>query len=97
MTKPKLLNSCELKRNELQTQGLHRSSTSSTVLRTERSIWKRAKRIDAPIVFAIWAWTVESLAPVVKTLSRTEMTGLMEHIFTMPEVKQARQRSGGSP
>ena len=30
---------------------------------------------------------MESLAPVVKTLSRTEMTGLMEHIFTMPEVK----------
>lgn len=33
--------------------------------------------------------TVESLAPVVKALSRTEMTGLMEHIFALPEVEQA--------
>ena len=33
--------------------------------------------------------TGESLAPVVKALSRTEMTGLMEHIFALPEVEQA--------
>ena len=33
--------------------------------------------------------TVESIAPVFKDLSRTEMIGLMESIFTMPEVKQA--------
>ena len=33
--------------------------------------------------------TVESLAPVFKDLSRTEMTGLMEHIFALPEVEQA--------
>lgn len=33
--------------------------------------------------------TVESLAPVFRDLSRTEMTGLMEHIFALPEVEQA--------
>ena len=33
--------------------------------------------------------TVESIAPVFKDLSRTEMTGLMEHIFALPEVEQA--------
>ena len=33
--------------------------------------------------------TVESLAPEVKNLTRTEMTELMEHIFGLPEVQRA--------
>lgn len=32
---------------------------------------------------------VESLAPEVKNLTRTEMHGLMENIFSLPEVKRA--------
>ncbi len=32
---------------------------------------------------------VESLAPEVKDLTRTEMTGLMEQIFVLPEVQRA--------
>ena len=33
--------------------------------------------------------TIESLAPEVKDLTRTEMTELMEHIFSLPEVRRA--------
>lgn len=33
--------------------------------------------------------TIESLAPEVKELTRTEMTELMEHIFSLPEVQRA--------
>ena len=33
--------------------------------------------------------TIESLAPEVKELTRTEMTELMEYIFSMPEVQRA--------
>ena len=33
--------------------------------------------------------TIESLAPEVKDLTRTEMTELMEHIFTLSEVQRA--------
>ena len=33
--------------------------------------------------------TIESLAPEVKDLTRTEMTELMEHIFSLPEVQRA--------
>ena len=33
--------------------------------------------------------TIESLAPEVKELTRTEMTELMEHIFGLPEVQRA--------
>ena len=32
---------------------------------------------------------VESVAPEVKDLTRTEMTELMEHIFSLPEVQRA--------
>ncbi len=32
---------------------------------------------------------VESLAPEIKNLTRTEMLGLMENIFSLPEVKRA--------
>ena len=33
--------------------------------------------------------TIESLAPEVKDLTRTEMTELMEQIFSLPEVQRA--------
>ena len=33
--------------------------------------------------------TIESLAPEVKDLTRTEMTELMEHIFSLSEVQRA--------
>lgn len=39
---------------------------------------------------------VESLAPVFKDLSRTEMTELMEHIFALPEVEQALRKAAAA-
>ena len=41
-------------------------STSSTVLRTERNIWRKAKGRNAPIVFAIWAARLRALPDVYK-------------------------------
>lgn len=36
---------------------------------------------------------VESIAPAVKDMTRTEMTELMEYIFRLPEVLQAVERA----
>ena len=82
------MNSSELKKNELR-RSLHRNNTSWSVLRTERSIWRKAKGTKRTHRFCNLGGTVESLAPEVKDLTRTEMTELMEHIFSLSEVQRA--------
>ena len=59
MEKPKTL--------EQLKQGLHRSSTSSTALRTERSFWNRASERNAPTAFVIWAAQWRALPQCSKT------------------------------
>ena len=53
MTKPKTLEQLRADKE--------RAETSSTVLRTERNIWRKAKGRNAPIVFAIWAARLRAL------------------------------------
>ena len=71
------MNSFELKKSKWKS-GLHRNSTNWSVWRTERNI-----------CLCNLGGTIESLAPEVKNLTRTEMTELMEHIFGLPEVQRA--------
>lgn len=66
MENRKPLNSFGLKKSELK-QGLHRSSTSSTALRTERSFWNRASERNAPTAFVIWAAQWRALPQCSKT------------------------------
>lgn len=84
-----------LKKSELK-QGLHRSNTSSTALKTGRSFWNRASEKKRTHRLCNLGGTVESLAPVFKDLSRTEMTGLLEHIFALPEVEQALREAAAA-
>ena len=56
----KPLNSSEPKRNE-QRRSLRRNSTSWSVWRTERSIWRKANAPSAPTAFAIWAARLRAL------------------------------------
>ena len=88
MAKPKTLNSSEPKRNRSR-HSLHRNSTSWSVWRTERSIWRKARDKKRTHRLCNLGGTIESLAPEVKDLTRTEMTELMEQIFSLSEVQQA--------
>ena len=60
MEKAKTLEQLRAEKEQLR-RSLHRNSTSSTVLRTERSIWRKVKGRNAPIVFAIWAARLRAL------------------------------------
>ena len=44
-----------------QRRSLHRNSTSWSVWRTERSIWRKARDRNAPTAFAIWAARLRAL------------------------------------
>ncbi len=50
---------------------------------------RKANARNAPTAFAIWAERLRALPPEVKDLTRTEMTELMEHIFSLSEVQRA--------
>ena len=60
MTKPKTLEQLRAEKERAETQ-LHRRSTSWSVWRTERSIWRKANAPSAPTAFAIWAARLRAL------------------------------------
>ena len=88
MTNRKPSTSSEPKRNEPR-RSLHRNSTSWSVWRIERSIWRKGERTKRTHRLCNLGGTIESLAPEVKDLTRTEMTELMEYIFSLSEVQRA--------
>ncbi len=88
MAKPKTLEQLRAEK-ERPRHSLHRNSTSWSVWRTERSIWRKARDKSAPIVFAIWAARLRALPRRSKISHRAEMTELMEHIFSLSEVQRA--------
>ena len=82
------MNSSEPKRNELR-RSLHRRSTSSNRLENRKKYLEKGERTKRTHRLCNLGDTVESLAPEVKDLTRTEMTELMEHIFSLSEVQRA--------
>ena len=83
------MNNSELKKNEPR-QGLHRNSTSSRESGGQRKKhYEKGERKKRTHRLCNLGGTIESLAPEVKDLTRTEMTELMEHIFSLSEVQRA--------
>ena len=85
----KTLSSSEPKRNEVETQLAQETAQAGAsgeqkeVSGERRDAQKRTHRL------CNLGGTIESLAPEVKDLTRTEMTELMEHIFSLSEVQRA--------
>ena len=82
------MNSFEPKRNELR-RSLHRRSTSSNRLENRKKYLEKGERQKRTHRLCNLGGTIESLAPEVKDLTRTEMTELMEYIFSLSEVQRA--------
>ena len=82
------MNSSEPKRNKSR-RSLHRNSTSWSVLENRKKYLEKGERQKRTHRLCNLGGTIESLAPEVKDLTRTEMTELMEHIFSLPEVQRA--------
>ena len=60
-----------------------------TRLENRKQYYEKGERTKRTHRLCNLGGTVESLAPEVKDLTRTEMTELMEHIFGLPEVQRA--------
>ncbi len=88
MTKPKTLEQLRAEKEQAETQlaqekhKLERLGEQKEVS-GERRTQKRTHRL------CNLGGTIESLAPEVKDLTRTEMTELMEYIFSLSEVQRA--------
>ena len=82
------MNSFEPKRNEPK-RSLRRRSTSSNRLENRKKYLEKGERQKRTHRLCNLGGTIESLAPEVKDLTRTEMTELMEHIFSLSEVQRA--------
>ena len=81
MTKPKTLEQLRAEKERAETQLAQEKHKLERLEKGERT--KRTHRL------CNLGGTIESLAPEVKDLTRTEMTELMEHIFSLSEVQRA--------
>ena len=88
MTKPKNLEQLRAEKERAETQ-LAQEQHKLERLENRKKFLEQGERKKRTHRLCNLGGTVESLAPVFKDLSRTEMTGLMEHIFALPEVEQA--------
>lgn len=64
-----------------------------TRLESRRKYLEKGERAKRTHRLCNLGGTVESLAPEVRELSRTEMTELMEYVFNLPDVRQAVHRA----
>ena len=81
MTKPKTLDQLRAEKERAETQLAQEQHKLERLEKGERQ--KRTHRL------CNLGGTIESLAPEFKDLTRTEMTELMEYIFSLPEVQRA--------
>ena len=88
MKKPKTLDQLQAEKEQAETQ-LAQEQHKLNRLENRKKYLEKGERQKRTHRLCNLGGTVESLAPVFKDLSRTEMTGLMEHIFALPEVEQA--------
>ena len=88
MAKPKNLEQLRAEKEQVETQ-LAQEQHKLERLENRKKFLEQGERKKRTHRLCNLGGTVESLAPVFKDLSRTEMTGLMEHIFALPEVEQA--------
>ena len=88
MTKPKTLDQLRAEKERAETQ-LAQEQHKLERLENRKKYLEKGERTKRTHRLCNLGGTVESLAPEVKDLTRTEMTELMEHIFSLSEVQRA--------
>ncbi len=88
MTKPKTIDQLRAEKERAETQLLQEQHKLER-LENRKKYLEKGERTKRTHRLCNLGGTVESLAPEVKDLTRTEMTELMEHIFSLSEVQRA--------
>ena len=88
MTKPKTLDQLRAEKERAETQ-LAQEQHKLERLENRKKYLEKGERTKRTHRLCNLGSTIESLAPEVKDLTRTEMTELMEHIFSLSEVQRA--------
>ena len=91
MTKSKTLDQLRAEKERAETQLAQEQHKLERLENRKKYLEKgeRTKRTKRTHRLCNLGGTIESLAPEVKDLTRTEMTELMEHIFSLSEVQRA--------
>ena len=87
-TNPKTLHQLKAEKEQARTQ-LAQDQRKRERLGNRKKYLEKGERTKRTPRLCNLGGTVESLAPEVKDLTRTEMTELMEHIFSLSEVQRA--------
>ena len=88
MTKPKTLEQLRAEKERAEAQLLQEQHKLQR-LEQRKKHYEKGERKKRTHRLCNLGGTIESLAPEVKDLTRTEMTELMEYIFSLPEVQRA--------
>ena len=88
MEKPKTLEQLRAEKEQAETR-LAQEQHKLERLENRKKYLEKGERTKRTHRLCNLGGTVESLAPEVKDLTRTEMTELMEHIFSLSEVQRA--------
>ena len=88
MTKPKILEQLRAEKERAEAQLLQEQHKLQR-LEQRKKHYEKGERKKRTHRLCNLGGTIESLAPEVKDLTRTEMTELMEHIFSLSEVQRA--------
>ena len=88
MAKEKTLDQLQAEKEQAETQ-LAQEQHKLERLENRKKYYEKGDRTKRTHRLCNLGGTVESLSPEVKDLTRTEMTELMEHIFSLAEVQRA--------
>ena len=88
MAKPKNLEQLRAEKEQVETQ-LAQEQHKLERLENRKKYLEKGERQKRTHRLCNLGGTIESLAPEFKDLTRTEMTELMEYIFSLPEVQRA--------
>ena len=95
MAKPKNLEQLRAEKEQVETQ-LAQEQHKLERLENRKKYLEKGERQKRTHRLCNLGGTIESLAPEFKDLTRTEMTELMEHIFSLSEVQRAVVELGGT-
>ena len=93
MTKSKTLEQLRTEKERAETQ-LAQEQHKLERLENRKKYLEKGERTKRTHRLCNLGGTVESLAPEIKDLTRTEMTELMEYIFSLSEVQRAIRHTG---
>ena len=88
MAKPKNLEQLRAEKEQVETH-LAQEQHKLERLENRKKYLEKGERTKRTHRLCNLGGTIESLAPEFKDLTRTEMTELMEYIFSLPEVQRA--------